>query len=117
MANITPTSVEKSGDTTLTTWEAITTTDHTGDGFSNPGAPDRTVQAFGTWDGATLIIEGSNDGTNWSQCYDAAGDLFSLTADGIKALRENPLFIRPRLSVVGSSADVDVLMLSRSMMG
>jgi len=112
---ITPVTTRVAGFCSLTLWEAlVTTTDHTGLPVSIPGAADRTVQVIGTFGGATVIIEGSNDGVTWAQCHDATGVLIAFTAAGMNVLLENPLHLRARLSVVGSGADVDVYMLSRT---
>lgn len=114
MVDITPTLAEKPGDCYLHIWEALTTADHTGTGVSLPGATERTVQAFGTWGGATLSIEGSMDGgTTWSILKNRAGTAVSLTADGVLDVYSNALLIRARLTTVGVGADVDCYLLSR----
>lgn len=114
MATIVSVTTEAYGNTYKTLWEAVTTANHTGDSVGLSGAPDKTVQVIGTFGGATVILEGSNDGgTTWAQLHDFTGALLSFTAAGITVVAENPLLIRARLSVVGSGADVDVYLVSR----
>jgi hypothetical protein len=103
----------QSGRTHLYQW-LLTTADHTGEAGNNPGASDRTIQVYGTWGGASLTVEGSNDGTNWATLHDPTGEELVFTTDGIAVILENPLYIRPRLSVVGAGASVNAKLLSRS---
>ena len=79
-----------------------------------PEWADRTVQAIGTFGGATCTMEGSNDGTNWAPLSNAAGGAAAtFTVAGIKTLIENPRFIRPNLTVVGAGATITVTLLNR----
>ena len=41
-----------------------------------------SVTAVGTWDGDTLAFQVSNDGVNYFQALDSAGNTLALTADG-----------------------------------
>lgn len=86
----------------LVTWN-LTTADHTGAAMQMTEWADRTMQAFGTnWGGATLAIEGSNDGVNWVPLKSVADAIaIALTADGMALLLELPRYIRPRLTAVG----------------
>ena len=102
---------ETVGFTHLHVW-ALTTADPTGDSVSFPGARDRTVHAYGTWGGATAVVEGSMDGTNWFTLHDESGVALSFTADNGHAIVENPVHMRCRLSVVGAGATVNVKILS-----
>lgn len=56
---------------------------------------DRTVQVSGTFGGATIVIEGSNDKTTWFTLNDNAGLPLSFTAAGMKLMLENPIYVRP----------------------
>ena len=61
----------------------------------------------GTFGGMTLIVEGSNDGSNYSILNDAQGNALSFTAAAIEQILENTEFIRIATSG-GTSADVNV---------
>lgn len=56
--------------------------------------PVKTVQGAGTIGGATVVVQGSNDGTNWETLTDAGGTAISKTATFLVSIRENPRFIR-----------------------
>ncbi len=106
----------KDGAVVLHTWN-LTTADATGDAISVPGASDRSVQFFGTnWGGATALLEWSLDGTNYVTATDGQGTAVSFTDDGGEMISENALLFRPRLSVGGTAAVIEALLLSRSTM-
>jgi hypothetical protein len=75
---------------------------------------DRCVQAVGTWGGATLSIEGSNDGTNWATLSKAAtGTDLTFTANGLEQIIETPRYVRPKLTTAGVGATISVYFLLR----
>jgi hypothetical protein len=75
---------------------------------------DRTWQAVGAFGGATVSIQGSNDGTNWFSLTNAAGGaVVSFTAAGGAATIELPRYVRPNLTVVGSGAAITVIVVAR----
>lgn len=76
---------------------------------------DRTVQLFGTWDSATVVIQGSNElvPTTWATLRDPAGNNLSFTADGLKAILELPRWIRPSKSGGVASDAVTVIINAR----
>lgn len=75
--------------------------------------PNRSVQASGTWNGATLTLQGSNDGTTYFVLTDTAGTPgnLSFTADGLKQVRENTAFTKPVLSGGGGSTSLKVVLV------
>ena len=114
MATVTPTETETAGRTYLSHWALLTATTD-GIAVQLPGAADRAVQVYGTnWGGATCVIEGSLDGTNYFTLHDAAGSALSFTTSGGNIIQENVLHLRARLSVAGTAAVVDVYVLHRS---
>lgn len=67
----------------------------TGVGVILADFPDKTIVVGGaTWGGATLLVEGSNDGTNYVTLTDPQGNALSKTADFVEAILENPLYLR-----------------------
>ena len=74
------------------TWETLTSANAAGTAYGPSGtrAAVATLQAFGTFDSATLVLQGSNDGTNWETLSDTNGTAISLAAavDGV-ALTDN----------------------------
>ena len=60
---------------------------------------DRSVQMAGTWNGATVLWEGSNDGgTTYLPLTDPQGNAMSKTADSIEAVTEVCELARPRVT-------------------
>lgn len=112
---ITARTIPSRGDGSMEMYRwTITTANFDGAPVSQPEWADRTWQANGTWGGATLIFQGSNDNVNWFTLTNAAGGLAtSLTANGGMSTIELPLFVRPFLSVVGAGATVTVTLLMR----
>lgn len=70
---------------------------------------DRSIQAFGTF--GSVMIEGSNDGINWSSLRNTAGDDLIFTSSRIEQVLEVCLYVRP--VVTGAGADVNVVMVGR----
>lgn len=72
---------------------------------------DRSVQVEGTFGAATVVIQGSNDGTNWQTLRDPQGVALSFTTAGLKQVLETTRFIRPSSSGgTGTAATVTMLM-------
>lgn len=100
MAVVNDTSTEVStlyGKGSLATWTALTTGD-TGKPVSGVGLSDRSVQFTGTFGGATVVLEGSNDGTNWVTLTDPAGVALSFTSAGLKQVLQITRYTRPNVS-------------------
>ena len=112
------------GSVILYTW-VLTTAAPTGTAIALPEWADRTVHAFADpsgvgapdiWGGATLTWQGANRDVD--ALYDtlanaAGGSGATWTVDGVKAIIELPLFMRPKLTTVGVSAAVTVTALIR----
>ena len=111
MANGTQTDISQDGSVIKTTYN-LTTADHTGAAMPAVEFETTTIQATGTFGGATLQAEGSMDGTNFFALNDNFGDSASFTSAGISSIAERAQYIRPRLSSVGSGADIDVVLMS-----
>lgn len=93
------------------TWSALVSGD-TGQPLSLAQFADRTIQIGGTFDGSTVIIEGSLDGTNYHTLTDPQGNALSFTLAGLEAVSELVSSLRPRVSG-GSSPSVNVTLLMK----
>lgn len=63
------------------------------------GFPDRSFQVAGTFGGATVTLEGSNDGIEWETLTEArTGDPISFTAKGIKQVYEATYLVRAKVT-------------------
>jgi hypothetical protein len=58
---------------------------------------DKSVQVTGVFGGATLRVEGSNNGTDWAALTDPQGNDLNITAGKIELVTEATLFVRPRV--------------------
>ena len=110
MAAITPTidNANSFSDTTTTyLWETLTEADT---GTSQRINPARTVlmsfSVVGTFGGATVVLQGSHDNTNWFTVKDNTGADISFTAAGASEAASTFVYFRPSASG-GSSQDVD----------
>ena len=103
---------EQSGHTYLHTWPTLLNGD-TGEVVEIPGASDRTVQCDGNFSGsASVQLEGSMDGTNWSILTDLQDADIIFTVAGIKIVAEAPLFIRANVTAGDGSTDLNIRLLS-----
>lgn len=69
---------------------------------------DRTVHVTGTFGGATVLFEGSNDGVEFLPMRDPYNAVVSTTSAKLIYLTEVPLYVRPRVSG-GTGVSVTVI--------
>lgn len=129
MAQVTPTMTvqppEVSGDGSIlkVIW-LLTTADSDGVAVSVPEYADKTWDIDGTSSGlafgaATVAIQGGNTGTqqailNPQTLSRADGSTaMTFTANAVKAVIENPLFMKPTLTVVGVGATIRITLVAR----
>jgi len=102
-------------DNVVVTWAPLTTTNADGAGAAYTSSGDRTVQVTGTFGaGGTVLVEGTLDGTNWFQLRDPGGTLISFTAAGLRAVLENVVQIRPRVSAGDGTTSIAATLLVRN---
>jgi hypothetical protein len=114
MATVNPAVTSLGGDGSLkaVTWTGITNANADGAPIEWGQWADRCVQVTGTFGGATLTLQGSNDGTNWVTLNNAQGTAATFTAAGLRQIVELPRFVRPLLSG-GSGSDLAVALFMR----
>ena len=88
-------------------WEEMGDAD-TGIHLASETFSDRSVQALGTFDSATVTVQGSNDGTTWATLNDLQGSAATLTAAGLIGIAEMTRYIRVITSGGQGSTDLDV---------
>ena len=105
------------GRTIRYTWSNLAQGDD-GIPISIPGAADRSVQVTGTFNGASVIIEGTLEETpiNYFTLTDMQGNPISFSAVGGELISEMVTHIRPRISGGGASTDLVVILLNRATM-
>ena len=83
------------GATIAITWSGLLQGDN-GDLIQFAHYLNKTFHVFGTFGGATITIQGSNDGVNWGPLNDATGTALSLTTSKpIRRTDDIPLYVRP----------------------
>jgi len=99
MATITPTIDRDSvPGAVLATWTGMTTGD-VGAGVPIAYAADLTGQVTGTFGGATITWQGSNDNTNWHPMTLQSGTgNMAFTAASVHTANENPAWVRPAVT-------------------
>ena len=101
------------------TWSGlgVASSADSGAGVIVPGRYDSIqIQVLGTFAGATITIEGSNDGgTTWATLNDSRGEgnAMTFTAADLRKLNETPNQIRPTISA-GSASNLSVVAILRA---
>ena len=98
-------------DHRLRTWSPLTTTNADGSpiAYASNGMGGVTFQATGTWGaGGQMVIEGSNDGVLWFTLNDQSNAQLTLSANALKTVRDQPLFIRPRVTAGDGTTSLTV---------
>lgn len=97
------------------TWDALTTNGDVGQVLNAVGWADKTVHVSGTYGtSGTPLIEGSNDETNYdtlTAADPATIDLSFTSGTNVKAILQNPLAIRPRLSDGTGTISISVIIV------
>lgn len=73
----------------------------------------RSIQVFGTFGLlGTVVLEGSNDSTNWATLNDVSGNAISMTSAGIRVFQAPVLKIRPRITGGDGTTSLTILIQS-----
>lgn len=109
------TDVREDHRTTTVTWGGLLASDD-GQPVAFGYSPERTIQVFGNFDGATLRFEGSLETvapSHWSTLTDPQGNPLEIASDKIETVMENTAWVRPVVVGGGASTDLTVLLFSR----
>lgn len=95
---------------TLAQWALVTEND-TCSPVEYAASADRSVQIAGTFGASTVLIAGSNDGTNYVTLTDPQGNAVSKTTAAIETLEEVTRYIKPTMSGgTGQSLTISLLL-------
>lgn len=92
-------------------WTPLTAANAIGDAIEMPASSDRSIQIAGTWDSATAVLQGSNDGSTWTTLTDPQGNAISKTADFIEMISELTRYVRVSTSGGGGSQSLTATLL------
>jgi hypothetical protein len=108
MAANVPTESRRRG-TVLYTWSAVIAADTASAIEAEAWAADRSVQIEGTFNGATVAIQGSNDGTTYQTLTDPQGNPISKASSlPIEQITEITRYIKPLISGGGGSQSLTI---------
>ena len=88
-------------------WGPMTSVDVDGGPLEEFNHADRSVQVDGVPSGASVTLQGSNNGTSWYTMTDPTGLPVVLTQTGLRGLTECTRFIRPLVS--GGDANTSLI--------
>jgi len=93
-------------------WETLTTAGNASVEAYAPRASLTTasVQVTGTFGGATVVLQGSNDKATWATLEDLEHNAISLTAAGIVEFSTGVAYVKPSVSG-GTGDDLDVTLV------
>ena len=105
---------DKDGSARLISWTGGATADGAAPAVELPEWADNCVHIIGTIGGATITIEGSNDGTNFLTLNNAQGGALQFTslAAALKQIVERPRYIRPVITG-GTATGIGVYLMMR----
>ncbi len=117
MATIIPTFSKIRGpaggiDAIIVTWTPLAAAGDAGQPLQRVDLSDRSVQVTGAFAGATIVLEGSNDGANYFTLSTPSGAALSFTAAGLSQVNVPVAFVRPRVTA-GSGAGLTMTLTAR----
>lgn len=111
--------IETFGDNAhVISWTPLTAANADGGMIAMPGSSDRSVQITGTFDSATIVLQGSNilspvvgTDADWFTLTDPQGNAISKTTAAGEAVTELTRWVRPKSSGGGGSSSITVSLL------
>jgi hypothetical protein len=98
------------GSCQLVVWTPVTEND-TCVAAELPDLADKSVHVYGTFGGATVAVQGSNnDGTSFAALNDPSSTVIAINSEKIKQVLENTQQIRPA-ATGGASQSLSIAML------
>ena len=90
-------------------WTPVTSADSCA-AVTFPECAEKSVQVSGTFDSASVAVNGSNDGTNYAALNDPGGSVIAITGAKIKGVLEKTMFVQPSISGGGGSQSLTISM-------
>jgi hypothetical protein len=111
--NPTTTTIEGDGSVVKHTWSTLTSTNTDGAPAKWSQFADRSVQMSGTWGGATVTLQGSNDGLVWFTLGDPQANGIAKTSNALEQVLEMTHYVRPLLTGGDGTTAVSVILMMR----
>lgn len=116
MATISPVSA-MSGEVQTVTWTGLSTSTDTAAAYGpmnkSKGALRAAVTFSGTFGGATVLLTGSIDGTNYATLTDKNGNAISATAAKVQEFTSSVLYLKPTSSG-GTGDNINIVVAMRN---
>jgi hypothetical protein len=91
------------------TWGPFTNNTDVGTAMGHAEYSYRTYIVTGDFaSGGSVVLEGSNDGTNWVALTNRQGTAMVFTAPGMNTSQDMPMFARPRMTA-GTSTGITII--------
>ena len=113
MATVSPVMTPTSEGVPRIIWEGVATGDTlTAYAVQQQYGLAASIQISGTFGGATVTLQHSNDGSTWFTATDMFENVVTATSDSMFEVSLSSAYFRPAISG-GSSNDVDVILVLR----
>jgi hypothetical protein len=90
-------------------WQGMANGD-VGDAIPFSQYADKSVQVTGSFGDGVVVLEGSNNGTDWAVLTDPQGNHLNITGAKIEQVTEVTCYVRPRVTgTSGASINVHLL--------
>jgi hypothetical protein len=99
-------------DAMVVTWTPLAASGDIGQALQRTDLVDRSVQITGTFSGATLAFEGSNDGVNYFTLSNPSGTALTFTSAGLMQVTEATAWVRPHITA-GTGASLSATLTAR----
>lgn len=113
MANVTPTETEMANGDRLITWASAAAADTPTASAEVKFDHEAVFQPGGTFDSATVVLQGTLDGTNYATLKDPANSDVSKTAAAVVGVRDQARKYKPSWSGGGGSQSLTLTLLIR----
>jgi hypothetical protein len=104
-------SIRFGGANALFTWSGMLSGD-SGRSVDYSDFADRSVQFVGTFGGASVSLQGSNDGENWHTLSDPFGAPITKTSASLSAVTEMTRYVRPLVSGGDGSTSISAILFT-----
>lgn len=98
------------------TWSGLSDGDD-GEPVQVPQYAEACVQISGTFDTATVDLEGSNDKSTWVTLTNEQGTNISTGSKALETLAQNPKWVRPNAGSGSGSVDVKAILVLQTPQG
>lgn len=101
-----------SGAAFLNTWQVLLAGDE-GAPISGAQYTDKSMQVSGIFGGASVSLQGSNDGVNWSVLHDTQGNSLTASTSKLAVVAEATRYVKPVVTGGDGTTSLTVTILMK----